>query len=72
MAVRARGRERRGCAARKGNMKRDRKIAVDMQTSLRGIAERASREKKHRFGHLYTMLNVTGRIEIIDFPLLAS
>ncbi len=38
-------------------MKRDRKIAVDMQTTLRGIAERASREKKHRFGHLYTMLN---------------
>jgi RNA-directed DNA polymerase len=28
-----------------------------MQTSLREIASKAKREKKHRFGHLYTMLN---------------
>lgn len=27
-----------------------------MQTSLQEIANRAKREKKHRFGHLYTML----------------
>jgi hypothetical protein len=28
-----------------------------MQTSLREIASKAKREKKYRFGHLYTMLN---------------
>jgi len=36
-----------------------RKTAVDLPTTLRGIANRARREKKHRFGHLYTLLNET-------------
>jgi len=28
-----------------------------MQTSLRGIAQRAKEEPKHRFGNLYSLLN---------------
>lgn len=34
-----------------------RQTAKDLPTALRGIANRARREKKHRFGHLYTLLN---------------
>lgn len=34
-----------------------RKTAIDMQTSLRGIANRAHRDKKARFGGLYRLLN---------------
>ncbi len=34
-------------------------IAHDMRTSLQGIANRAQREKKARFRHLYSMLNTT-------------
>jgi group II intron reverse transcriptase/maturase len=34
-----------------------RQTAENVQTSLRGIANRAGRDQKHRFGHLYTMLN---------------
>ncbi|MCP4602145.1 MAG: hypothetical protein GY847_16785 [Proteobacteria bacterium] len=31
--------------------------AKDMQTSLRGIANRARKDRKHRFRHLYSLLN---------------
>lgn len=31
--------------------------AKDMQTSLRGIADGARKDRKHRFRHLYTLLN---------------
>lgn len=34
-----------------------REPAKDMRTSLRGIADRARRDRKHRFRHLYTLLN---------------
>jgi RNA-directed DNA polymerase len=34
-----------------------RKTASDLPTALRGIANRANRDKGHRFGHLYTLLN---------------
>ena len=30
---------------------------MTVQTSLQGIAKRAARDKQHRFGNLYTMLN---------------
>ena len=30
---------------------------MSVQTSLRGIAKRAVREKQHRFGNLYELLN---------------
>jgi group II intron reverse transcriptase/maturase len=38
-------------------MMQNRQIAKDMQTSLRGIANRAQKNRKARFGHLYTLLN---------------
>jgi len=53
----ARGRERQSNVVRKGNMMQKRKPATDMRTSLRGIAERARRDKKSRFRDLYRMLN---------------
>ena len=38
-------------------MTRQGQTAIDMQTSLRGIADRARRDKKARFGNLYGLLN---------------
>jgi hypothetical protein len=43
-APRRRGRERQVCAARKGNMMQARRTATDMQTSLRGIANKTGQE----------------------------
>lgn len=51
------GREPRGHVARKGNMMQKRTPAINMQTSLRGIAERARRDRKARFRDLYRLLN---------------
>ena len=53
----ARGRERRDCVVRKGNMMQKHRPAKDMQTSLRGIAKKAQEDRKHRFRHLYSLLN---------------
>ena len=50
-------RARQGNEARKGNMMQKRTPANDMQTSLRGIAKRARRDKKARFRDLYRLLN---------------
>jgi group II intron reverse transcriptase/maturase len=38
-------------------MYRKRKAGIIMQTSLQGIANRAAKERKHRFGNLYGLLN---------------
>jgi hypothetical protein len=38
-------------------MTRNRKAGTIMQTSLRGIANRAKGFKKHRFGNLYGLLD---------------
>lgn len=43
--------------ARKGNMIQKRQPVTDMRTSLRGIANRAKRDKKARFRNLYGLLN---------------
>lgn len=51
------GREPRGHVTRKGNMMQRRTPAIDMRTSLRGIAERARKDRKARFRDLYRLLN---------------
>ena len=43
--------------ARKENMARIRKAGSTMQTSLRGISNRAAKDKEHRFGNLYGVLD---------------
>lgn len=43
--------------ARRGNMMQTRRAAKDMPTSLRGIANRARKDKKARFRNLYGLLN---------------
>ena len=45
------------CVARKGNMVRASRTGEAMQTSLRGIANRARQEPKHRFNSLYGLLD---------------
>ncbi|GAB63946.1 hypothetical protein KSU1_D0637 [Candidatus Jettenia caeni] len=35
-----------------------RKAGKPMQTSLRGITNKAAQDKRHRFGNLYGLLNV--------------